>query len=359
MVASFGLMGAAQGCRAPTEAILDVSFNGPCTGGSSIGIIVGTDPKDAERRIQGGIFTTTAECVTGRVGTLVVTPNESTGRAAIVILAGVGKSGRLCLGSDGYKDCIVARRTFTFVEHTSLSIPILLDLDCKDVPCDAESTCDKKQCTKSEINCSGEGCGKPGELPDGGTELVDAPTNPDAYVNTDGAIGVDGNPPEDSGTDSPVVTDSGSCENAHDPVLCNRTVGGPVVCPSNAHACCYGFSPADGGGGVDGGLIDAMSGASGYDCRTGGCNDQPSNPTVRCRGSKNCAAGQVCCRSTMYGGASCMIAPCPNVAPGGPDGGGSGAQQFCENDCECLGGKTCTGQTSFGSATMQTLQVCQ
>lgn len=357
VIATFGFVGVAQGCRAPTEAVLDITFNGPCSGGASIGIIVGTDPVDAEQRIQRGVFTTTADCVTGKVGTLAVTPNESTGRAAIVVLAGVGKSGSLCLGSEGYKDCIVARRTFTFVEHTSLTIPIQLDLDCKDVPCDAFSTCDKKKCATSTIECTSTGCLPPGQSSDGGTTFVDAPTDPDAYVHTDGSIGVDGTiePPADGGTDG-TTTDGAACENSYEPVSCNRTSGGPTVCATTGHSCCWGFTMPEAGAG-DATMIDAMSGASGYDCRTSGCNERMDQPTVRCLGSRNCPAGQICCRSTMYGGSTCTAAPCPNVAPG-PDGGG-GAQQFCENDCECAAGKRCTGSVMFGNPTMQTLEVCE
>lgn len=353
---AFGVVLSMQGCRTPTEAILDVSFTGSCEAASNIAFIVGTDPVDSEQRIEKGIFTTTADCATGKVGTLVVTPNESTGRAAIVVLAGVGKSGRQCLSSEGYKDCIIARRVFAFVEHTSLTIPIKLDLDCKDVPCDAMSTCENKKCASSSIECTEVGCLPPGQSSDGGTTYVDAPTDPDAYVNTDGAIGVDGNvdPPTDAGPDT---NDGSVCENAFNPVSCNRTTGGPTVCASTSHTCCWGFSMGDGGGG-DGGP-DAMSGASGYDCRTTGCSEQMSQPTIRCNSAQNCAPGSVCCRSTYYGGSTCQAAPCPNVGGPGIDGGPGGGQQFCKDSCECPAGKTCTGTTSFGSPTMQTLQYCQ
>ncbi len=351
--AAFGVI-AMEGCRSPTEAVLDVTFTGQCSDLSSIAFIIGTDPFEADGRIEEKVFTTTADCVAGHVGTLAITPNEKTNRAAIVVLAGLGKSGKTCSAANGFKDCIIARRTFTFVDHTSLNIPILLDIDCRDVPCNALSTCVKKQCASSEIECTGTGCLPPGQSSDGGTSFVDAPTDPDAFVHQDGNGGTDGNvPPTDGGSDAP--PDTGAC-GAPQGLRCT-TQSGDQICAAN-NVCCY----KSGGvaGTPDAAGPDAQLGGA-YACSIQGmCGSSQNDPPVDCRSQQECPAGQLCCGSGS-GGAHCMNAPCPTPPP---DAGGLPPnmipRQFCEVACECPAGKTCGPSTiGIGTTPTQVLTYCE
>jgi hypothetical protein len=113
----------------------------------------------------------TAECnETGRIGTLVITPNDDTGTAAVVVVAAYGslRDPSLCL-PPAYASCIVARRRFAFIENQTLNLPIALDPDCANVPCDAFSTCSKGKCVDSAIECLDGSCTEPGQA-DGGAD---------------------------------------------------------------------------------------------------------------------------------------------------------------------------------------------
>jgi hypothetical protein len=87
----------------------------------------------------------------------VVTPNDDTGRASIIVLAGFGKRVEQCKAADGYFGCIVSRRSFLFVDHAALTLDIPLDPDCRNVPCNAVSTCRKGACVDSTVDCSADG----------------------------------------------------------------------------------------------------------------------------------------------------------------------------------------------------------
>lgn len=205
---AFAITAMSQGCRTATQVELVVTYNGACTDLDEVAFIIGTDAKIAEGRIETNLFTTTTkQCTPGgpnRVGTLVVTPNDATGHASIIVLASsFGQPITACKPEMGYQGCIVARRAFAFVDHTALTLEIPLEVDCKNVPCDAESTCKHAACVASTVSCDERGCSEPGALPDGGTELVDAPTDPDGFVQR-----LDAESMADVGADAPGITDA-------------------------------------------------------------------------------------------------------------------------------------------------------
>lgn len=107
----------------------------------------------------------TAACnaETGRIGSLVILPNESKqGHLEIQVVAGLGKSAEECQRDNFVGGCIVARRSLNFVKHRSLRLPIGLEVACLDVPCGATQTCRKGECVSSQVNpdsCESEqGC---------------------------------------------------------------------------------------------------------------------------------------------------------------------------------------------------------
>ena len=246
-VLSLGIF-ASQACRAPTQAELDISTNAECSEVGAVALVVSGDPQTAESRVAQGFFAaqTTACDVNHFIGSLVVTPGDETA-AVIVITPPVGTPISDCQPPK-YTGCIVARRAFSFIDHVSLKIPISLDVECRDVPCDAFSTCRKGSCYSSSTSCDDTGtCLGAGELPDGGLSpdaaiLVDGSPPHDGAPDDDGSM-----PPVDGGMDSGDASDSGDADtgvvgppvDAGGNISCN---GGTLECASTAcgvgQACC-------------------------------------------------------------------------------------------------------------------------
>lgn len=351
---ALALASTSEGCRNATQVELVITYDGPCKDleQGSVGFIIATDPYVAEDRIKTNTFTTTTTDCTqlsptlARVGTLVVTPNDSTDHASIIVLAGFGKRVEECKAADGYFSCIIARRTFNFVDHTGLTLEMPLDPDCKNVPCDAVSTCARGQCVDSTVDCSGGRCNKPGELPDGGLATVDAPTSSDAYTQQDAPPPTDG-PIVDAPTDSPIVDapmdapfDGASCTGQNNVAVSCKTPPNNTKMCAPGNWCCYGFTPGDAG--------DA--GGPSYDCRpSGSCASMAPNYIVQCLSSQNCGIGQTCCLF-MGMGTQCSTS-CPT------DGGF--AATVCISDCECKPGRSCTGTGTVGDSPPQDIRTCQ
>ncbi|MBL8613427.1 MAG: hypothetical protein JNL38_39170, partial [Myxococcales bacterium] len=155
VIGLFGLalpVALAVACRAPTQARVDIVTTAPCAELTGVALTVKSRPVAAEQAVAGRFVTaTTRECASGRVGDIVLAPGEDTG--AIVVVAGYkGVPATDCV-PPAYANCIVARRSFSFIEHTTLTIPISLDPDCVNVPCDALSTCSKGKCVDATVRC--------------------------------------------------------------------------------------------------------------------------------------------------------------------------------------------------------------
>jgi hypothetical protein len=276
----------AHGCREATQLTLDIGTNVVCADMRGVDIIVASNPRAAEHRAAldapGTRFATatTSECIEGaaprKIGTLVVTPSGGDG-AVVVVAAFGGARAEDCIAPRFGPGCIVARRKFSFVDHTAVTLPIVLDPVCAGVPCDENSTCVGAKCVDSKVDCSGGTCSPPGEvLPDGGVVLVDAPSQLDG-AGGDGAV-VDGG--GDASAHDAASTDAaeggfndagaGTC-----PMAVSCLGVGPICSsPDVALFCCY--SPATSC--VTAGLCAGLSGC--------------------CRSSDDCNAGDICCAST-------------------------------------------------------------
>ena len=287
IIVCFALLtgGLASGaCRSATQAELDVSTTAQCSELGSVALVVSGDPASAEARVQQGFYAAqTTACDANRwIGSLVVTPGDD--RAAVIVIAPPAGASISQCQPPKYAGCIVARRAFSFISHVGLKIPISLDVECKDVPCDAFSTCRKGSCYSSETSCDDTGtCLGAGELPDGG-------------LSPDASIEVDGSPPYDAASDTMAemdastdsATDAGADADADTGVvvpvpppgnvICNGT---SLLCPSpvavcsdgtatTGQACCVGAPPAAPACGVMG---DAQcTGAIRYCCSNANCN---------------------------------------------------------------------------------------
>lgn len=227
-------------CQEPTQVTLEVRIaTATCAEINGTAINIGIRPADTEEKVRSkfpNAQTTDCDGATSRIGTLVVTPSEDD-RASVIVVTSYGKRGdpTECQPPD-YRDCIVARRQFTFTKHRRLSLPITIDPTCVNVPCDAFSTCRKGSCFSSEAEtCEGAGdCLEPGETANGGTDR-DAAVDPDTGASKpkpvaacDGATLRCGDAPCEAG------------------LKCCETASGAICQPAcGVQLCC---SPGDCGG---------------------------------------------------------------------------------------------------------------
>jgi hypothetical protein len=301
-----GLLSAS--CQDPTQLTLVVTAEPQCAI-SSTALYVGSGSDEAYAKSQSGSpEALTSHCVGGDIGTLVVTPGQMTG--AVVVIGAVGKSATDCV--DGHYDgCIIARRSFSFVRHTPLRIPIELDVDCENVPCDSTSTCVHGHCKSAVVDCSSGTCI---DKADGGDVLVDG--GPMFYP--DGAT-----VPMDSGmmtgTDgSMMLGDSGESDDGS--ALADAAVDGS----DSGIVSTTADSGTDAGNmGFDAGNPNAMCAFDGTHLYVTGCgpNDLACNYPLGCCATP--AAGQLGCN----GGDQCAV--------GTPVG--------CCDNADCPTGQTCCG----------------
>ena len=226
------------GCRDATQVTLDISLhNASCNEIHGTAVTVGVEAADTEARVAAEYVTgSTAACdlnptsvggvPTHEIGTLVVTPSD-TGRASIIVVVAYDQIAPSSCKPPLYKGCIVARRQFSFANHTQVVLPITIDPICKDVPCDAFSTCRTGKCFKANTDCTDGTCLEPGDPGDGGTS-ADGQVIPDT--------GVDSSMPDsskaDGGTDSGLDGASdGSLDSGTDADSGDSSVANPGVVP--------------------------------------------------------------------------------------------------------------------------------
>jgi hypothetical protein len=293
--AAVGLLGLAlaPGCRDATQVTVDISLTkrASCTETNGTAITVGTEPAMTQQRVADEFVTaTTNACTeaTHEIGTLVVTPGGN-GRGSVIVVVAYDKT--IVPSSCKpplFKGCIVARRQFTFNDHQHVRLPITIDPDCKDVPCDAFSTCRTGKCFSSDVSCTDDSCLEPGDPGDGGTSL-------------------DGQVIPDTGVDSPVEgggLDGGGLDGAGNDATLDAPIDGP---------------PTDGAIGTDG------STPGGVACM-GGVLQCPA-PATPCNGTL-----QSCCGPTVGGPATCNagVSTC-----------GLGMKKYCCSDLDCVMPQTC------------------
>ncbi len=288
----------APGCRDATQATVDISLakGALCTEIKSTAITVGTDPRGTEDRVAHEFVTaTTSTCdsSSGEIGTLVLTPSGS-GRASVIVVVAYGTAPAASCKPPLFAGCIVARRQFSFTDHRNLVMPISIDPDCKDVPCDAFSTCRSGKCFSSEATCTGDACSEPGDPGDGGT-LVDGEVDtgmPHDAAKQDGGAALDGS---DSSIDLDSSVDGGVDAQPDGPLPSTRCT-----------------SPGGAGSLVCGNM--SCSGSTNHCC--GAAADTATCSTVPCPPM----TPRYCCDATDCGAAgACPIA---NVRAGGVIGGG-------------------------------------
>lgn len=221
---SFGVLAfvaVAVSCREPTEITVVIRSGEKCSDISGVEIVVGPDQSETQSRFEKQFTAALShDCdANGVVGTLVVTPGGAGG--TIVVAAGVRVGGApapdpaSCATPANAKSCIIARRSFSFLSHTSLTLPIELDPLCVGKACDPSNTCFKGACVDATVTCNGAECGlsqeNPGQGNGGGNEAgssdgaydadLDAMSFDDVFdTGIDGTMVAEAGPDADSGS---------------------------------------------------------------------------------------------------------------------------------------------------------------
>jgi hypothetical protein len=165
------------GCREATEVDVEISTDVLCRDVSgttiSVGAIVeleGIPPR-----------TSTFDCAgDGRIGSITVVPkDEKDVDFGIRVVTGVGKDPNQCV-RDGYTGgCIVARRLVSFIPHRRIVLPVLMEIDCRDIPCGVVDTCRSGGCVPARV-ADPLSCGDPAGCGNIASVDASAEAGPDA-----------------------------------------------------------------------------------------------------------------------------------------------------------------------------------
>lgn len=193
-------------CLDPTEITLEVTTDVRCEDTKGTTFTGGPNGETTERASPS---TATDRCINGEVGTLVSTPSgdKDTGAAFVVVL-GVDRPASECTAANNFKGCVVQRRALRYVKHKPITLPIKMWLVCKDVACDAKSTCARNgKCVPAQID-DAESCADSGCYPEGDKPGVPSAEAGAADAPADGADGgpiTDGGPMKDADADAGIV----------------------------------------------------------------------------------------------------------------------------------------------------------
>ena len=265
-------------CREPTQLTIDIRVFGdlPCTDVLAVSIVARQDRESAERALAEQKYSTEltrVACDGGSIGTLVIIPEGE--RGAVAVVARIEGNGP-CV-APLYQGCIVARRSFAFVKHHSLSLPITLEARCKDQPCDSASSCRAAVCASSEVTCADDGScasdAEPQTLEDGGSKPPD-----NVHPVDGGNAGTDGGS-TDGGADGG-AGDAGSDAGYPTSGLTNLCPSDPIADCALANSTCCDI------------------GGESVACRPLGTCKGAGALQYPCVGALHCAAGEFCCANT-------------------------------------------------------------
>ena len=170
-LATFGMLLALGACRDATQARIVLRTDALCEDVRETSIATG-DPALVDPLSPVAV---TKACESGRIGDLVIVPSaDKDAPFAVSVVTGLNKSAADCVRDGFVGGCIVARRSLRFLPHRDLEMPILLEVACRDVPCEATQTCRQGQCVSASVNpdecASARGCDveAPRPIADGG-----------------------------------------------------------------------------------------------------------------------------------------------------------------------------------------------
>jgi hypothetical protein len=216
-----------------------VTTGEPCANFSGTAIVVAPDTNESQRRFSQHFLsasTPASQCSAGLIGTLVVTPGPNTGTILVagrVQANGVAQDPSACDDPANAPSCIIARRSFSFVSHAALTLPIDLDPACLGRDCTPGTTGFKGQCVSDAVQCSGDACGLAGEVDVGQGSGTDASTSDGAYdAEIDALASIDADVLDAMPLDDGAITDAaggdGATLDAAAFPSCSMTVAGPM-----------------------------------------------------------------------------------------------------------------------------------
>lgn len=318
----------APGCRTATQVTVELRTTGAltCETLRGVAIVVARGPIDAEERMRLKSFSAEiprGECGADKhlLGTLVVTPSEGAG--AIIVRARISDDPKATCEPPSYRGCIVSRRSFTFIDHAAVTLPITLEGGCLDLPCDVVTSCRSGVCVSSTAECSEssgtcESIAEPVVGPTGVPMLPDGALAPEDARPTDGSGG--------DGADSAVTEGGKDAEAGAEAGVGSNdcpVVGGP---PQD----CAVTRPAKGGPGIR--CCFVMT--SHFDCLDDAAcmASDPGNPRFNCTGRLHCPGAAMCCHITNPG--SGVTSDCGTACPG---------KVLCGTAADCPSGQVCDG----------------
>lgn len=257
---SFGvvvLFAVVVSCREPTQITVVIRTGEKCSDLSGAEIVVGPSQKETQTRFEQKFTAAQShDCdTTGLIGTLVITPGGAGG--TIVVAAGVRVGGAPapdpaeCATAASAKSCIVARRSVSFLDHRSLTLPIELDPLCVGQACDPASTCFKGSCVDATVTCVGAECGLPQEHPGSGSGS-DASSSDGAYDADLDSASFEDVTDSGNGMDATMVIDGRADADSGDSATsspCNGPTMNSAACqPSTGHGIAVPAPGACGGG---------------------------------------------------------------------------------------------------------------
>jgi hypothetical protein len=238
-LSSLLLLGAAfslvMSCRSPTQIVLNVSTDMPCTdplAWRGVAVYVGKPGRDVD---EVSATLVTRECdANGAVGSLVVVPSgDKDGEVGLRVVAGIEHTPEDCLEHD-YDGCIVARRALRFVPHDSLELEVDLTEDCVSLGCDSEHTCSRGECVESRAFEVQQEASTDGGAPNGGVAGTAPAPGSGGAGSGGGNGGASDNAGAGEGGDAPQPTEPG-------PRNIVRCGSYGVVCKTTGDVCCLTF----------------------------------------------------------------------------------------------------------------------
>ncbi len=185
--AALAALFAATACLDPTQATIEITTDIACGGpghepATLFDVVVSAGVPGSA--LGEAVQTISDHCEGGDIGSVVVVPRAGEPRASVLVVGGIGSTNaEACLPFargevDQAPECVVARRTVAFVDHTPLRVPVRLFAACAGVRCAEDRTCvpgaplDETglPCVSAEVECRGAVCtvGGGGEVGGGG-----------------------------------------------------------------------------------------------------------------------------------------------------------------------------------------------
>ncbi len=181
VVAAVALAG---GCYGPTEIAVELSTDVRCDERPDTAIFSGRPFRSEPRAVTDAC---SAAAGGAEIGSIVFTPSKGRdGAAAVKVVMAVGGRVEEC---DARPDrCIVASRSFSYLEHRSLRLPVRLLAECKGKQCPEGTTCGPgRTCVPDGVRCVGDACDlPPAATPpdDAGVRLVPSCATPSVLTTT-------------------------------------------------------------------------------------------------------------------------------------------------------------------------------